>query len=177
MTLPDQLLGVIVVVLAVVVAVLLVVVVALAAAQRRQRRAYAVALDPSRREDVFEALRRHLREVEQLRSDVTVVHRNTEHLRELLSGAVSKVAVVRYDAFDDMGGALSFSAALLDERGDGVVFSAINARTDTRTYAKPVAAGRSEHNLSNEELAAIEAAMTEAKGGAVPVTRRRGGRA
>ena len=176
MTLPDQLLGILVVVLSVLVVALVVAVGALSAAQRRQRRAYAVALDPSRCEDVFEALQRYVHEVERVRGDLNVVHRNTEHLRELMRDTVSRMAVVRYDAFDDMGGALSFSAALLDERGDGVVLSAINARTETRTYAKPVAGGRSEHNLSNEELRAIEAALTGTKAAVVPVGRRRGNR-
>ena len=46
------------------------------------------------------------------------------------------VAVVRYDAFADMGGRLSFSAALYDDSGDGFVLSSINGRSETRTYAK-----------------------------------------
>jgi hypothetical protein len=58
-----------------------------------------------------------------------------------------------------MVGALSFSAALLDEQGDGLVISAINGRTETRCYAKPVVKARSEHNLSHEEEAAIESAV------------------
>jgi hypothetical protein len=110
-------------------------------------------------EDVTGALGRHDGELAAVRRDLATVHTNTEHLRELLRETVSRVGVVRYDAFDDMGGALSFSAALLDERGDGVVVSAINGRTETRCYAKPVQAGRSEHHLSREEEAAIESAI------------------
>ena len=71
---------------------------------------------------------------------------------------MSQVATVRYDAFDDMGGRLSFSAALLDDHGDGVVVTSINGRTETRTYAKPIKRLQSEHNLSNEERAAIDMA-------------------
>jgi hypothetical protein len=80
-------------------------------------------------------------------------------LRELQRGTLSRLGVVRYDAFDDMGGMLSFSAALLDERGDGVVISAINGRTETRCYSKPITAGTSDQNLSGEEIAAIDAAI------------------
>ncbi len=72
--------------------------------------------------------------------------------------ALRHVAVVRYDAFGDMGGRLSFSAALLDDQGDGLVLSSINGRSETRTYAKALVGGASEHTLSPEEQDAITAA-------------------
>ena len=72
--------------------------------------------------------------------------------------ALRHVAVVRYDAFGDMGGRLSFSAALLDDHGDGLVISSINGRSETRTYAKPLLGHTSEHTLSPEELDAVEQA-------------------
>ena len=46
--------------------------------------------------------------------------------------------MVRYDALSEMSGQLSFSVALLNALGDGVVLSSINGRTETRTYAKIV---------------------------------------
>ena len=157
------------------VVVLLVVVAVLFVRLGRLRRAYTDAVDGAAGENVFEALQRHAAELGQLREDLGTVHGNTEHLREVLRGAVSRVGVVRYDAFEDMGGALSFSAALLDERADGVVISAINGRTETRTYAKPVHQGVSEYNLSPEEESAIEAALSGKKGvaAAAPTKRRR----
>jgi hypothetical protein len=72
-----------------------------------------------------------------------------------VGAALRHVSVVRYDAFGDQGGRLSFSAALLDDEGDGLVLSSINGRTETRTYAKGVKAGRSEHELSPEEEQAV----------------------
>jgi hypothetical protein len=69
--------------------------------------------------------------------------------------ALRHVAVVRYDAFGDMGGRLSFSAALLDGNGDGLVISSINGRSETRTYAKSLRGMESEHRLSPEEERAI----------------------
>jgi hypothetical protein len=127
--------------------------------QRRVRQAYH-AFSMGSRDDVLTLLERHVTEVAGLRRDVAEQRRYAEELRELLKGAVSRVGTVRYDAFDDMGGRLSFSTAFLDERGDGVVVSAINGRTDTRIYAKPVAAGTSRHNLSQEETAAISRALS-----------------
>jgi hypothetical protein len=72
--------------------------------------------------------------------------------------ALRHVGVVRYDAFGDMGGRLSFSAALYDDNGDGLVVSSINGRSETRTYAKALVDLRSEHSLSPEEQQAIDAA-------------------
>ncbi|MEX2420333.1 MAG: DUF4446 family protein, partial [Actinomycetota bacterium] len=77
----------------------------------------------------------------------------------VLRGAVQHVGMVRYDAFEDVGGRLSFSCALLDDNGDGVVMTSINGRQDTRVYAKPVNSGRSSHNLSEEEDVAIRQAL------------------
>lgn len=126
----------------------------LAALRREHARAF-----PDSAEDVVAVLSRHTDQLATLREDITTVHGNTERLRELLARTTSRVGIVRYDAFEDMGGALSFSAALLDEHGDGLVISAINGRSETRAYGKPVVAGASEHHLSGEEEAAIGAAI------------------
>lgn len=177
MVLSEQVLGIVVMVLIAGLVIMTGVVAVIGLRLRRLQRAYAAAVDPNRREDLFQAVERHAIEVAQLRDDVGVVHHNTERLRDLLRETVSHVGVVRYDAFEDMGGALSFSAALLDEHGDGVVVTAINGRTEARTYAKPVAGGTSEHNLSPEEQSAIEAALAGEKGKALDAPRRRRRRA
>lgn len=77
-----------------------------------------------------------------------------------MGASVQRVGLVRYDAFEDMGGHLSFSVALLDANGNGVVITSINGRQDTRCYAKPVESWTSSHNLSEEEEQAISAALT-----------------
>ena len=102
-----------------------------------------------------ESVTRQQRESEGLRSDVRMLRDDLAAARADLSDALRHVAVVRYDAFGDMGGRLSFSAALLDDAGDGLVLTSINGRSETRTYAKGVKAGESDHSLSPEELQAI----------------------
>lgn len=81
-------------------------------------------------------------------------------LRADVAGALRHVAVVRYDAFGDMGGRMSFSAALLDDAGDGVVISSIHARGESRTYGKGVVSGDSEIVLTPEERQALDAARS-----------------
>jgi uncharacterized protein DUF4446 len=95
--------------------------------------------------------------------------RAVRECRDLVEGAVGSrgtvdpralrdVAVVRYDALNEMSGQFSFSLALLDAMGDGVVLSSINGRAETRTYAKPVVGGEGELELSPEEAQAVHAA-------------------
>ncbi|WP_236567953.1 MULTISPECIES: DUF4446 family protein [unclassified Nocardiopsis] len=72
--------------------------------------------------------------------------------------AVRDVALLHYDALEEMSGARSFSLALLNSEGDGVVVTSINGRTETRTYAKPVVGGESDILLSPEEYRVVRAA-------------------
>ena len=137
--------------------ILLIVVLILALRLRVVRRTQLRVFGRGER-DVVDLLDGHDGELRELREALGMVRDDAGDLRERLRGAVSQVAVVRYDAFEDMGGALSFSAALLDDRGDGMVLSAINGRAETRCYSKPISNGESEHSLTDEELAAIDAA-------------------
>jgi hypothetical protein len=85
---------------------------------------------------------------EELTAEVEALHNDA-------STALRHVAVVRYDAFGDMGGHLSWSLALLDDGGDGVVLTSIHGRSDSRTYAKNVSGWQSSQQLSPEEEEAI----------------------
>ena len=95
--------------------------------------------------------------------------RSVRQCSELVQGAVGSrgtvdpralrdVGIVRYDALNEMSGQLSFSLALLNTLGDGVVISSINGRAETRTYAKPVVGGKGEQELSPEEAQAVHSA-------------------
>lgn len=81
----------------------------------------------------------------------------TDRLGEQTARCLQRVGLVRYDAFKELGGHLSFSVALLDSRQDGVVVSVLNDRDGARAYAKPIAGGRSAtaSTLSEEEQRAI----------------------
>ena len=72
--------------------------------------------------------------------------------------ALRDLAIVRYDALNEMSGQLSFSIALLNASGDGVVISSINGRSETRTYAKVVLGGIGAQELSPEEEQAVRSA-------------------
>jgi Protein of unknown function (DUF4446) len=76
-------------------------------------------------------------------------------LRAAVQSSLRHLAVVRYDAFGDMGGHLSWSMALLDDAGDGVVVTSIHGRSDSRTYAKNISGWSANQQLSPEEEEAI----------------------
>lgn len=80
-------------------------------------------------------------------------------IRSDMARSLRRVALVRYDAFGDHGGRLSFSLALLDDAGDGVTLTSIAGRTDSRLYAKPISAGHGRQDLSPEEDQAVQAAL------------------
>jgi Protein of unknown function (DUF4446) len=132
----------------------------LAARLRAVRRTYSSLLaGGDGGEDLLAAVARQVEATERLRGKLNLVGRETAQLRQRVSNLVGTVGLTRYDAFPEVGGQLSYSAAFLDEAGDGVVLSTINGRSETRSYAKPVRGGRSEHSLSDEERAAIAMAM------------------
>lgn len=91
---------------------------------------------------------------------VTALEAEVRRVRGDLAQALRHVAVVRYDAFGDMGGRMSFSAALVDDTGDGMVISSIHARGESRTYAKGVVGGDSQVVLTPEERQALDAARS-----------------
>ena len=133
----------------------LVLVVVLAARVGRLTRAYDSLVAGADGSSFVAAVDRYATEARDLRTDVELLGEEVGRVRHDRSGAVRHVAVVRYDAFGDLAGALSFSAALLDDEGNGLVLSSINGRSETRTYAKEVQGGRSTFPLSPEEQEAI----------------------
>jgi hypothetical protein len=93
--------------------------------------------------------------VDAVPEDVLGLRQEVAALRAETGDALRHLAVVRYDAFGDMGGHLSWSLALLDDAGDGVVLTSIHGRSDARTYAKNVAGWTSQQQLSPEEEEAV----------------------
>jgi hypothetical protein len=127
---------------------------------RKVRREYMLLRGESGDNDLLATVGESVGKARAVEQRINLVTNAQEDLASVGRLAVQRFSVVRYDAFEDMGGQLSFSAALLDDYGDGIVITSINGRTETRTYAKTVRAMKSHHNLSEEERAAIEAAVS-----------------
>lgn len=82
-------------------------------------------------------------------------------IKALLQQALTRVAVVRFRAFEDMGSDLSYAVAMLDSDNNGVIMSSIFGREDSRSYVKPIANGKSTYALTGEEEDALRQAMAK----------------
>jgi len=93
----------------------------------------------------------HMDTVDQTVRRMDVLEQAIAVLQAQMPGCVQRVNLVRYDAFEDVGGEQSFSMALLNGQGDGIVLTSVYSRSDVRVYAKAVQNGRASHALSREE--------------------------
>lgn len=91
-------------------------------------------------------------------TDVQGLRGEVAALRVEVADALRHLAVVRYDAFGDMGGHLSWSLALLDDSGNWCVLTSIHGRSEARTYAKNITDWRCDQPISPEEEEAIAVA-------------------
>jgi Protein of unknown function (DUF4446) len=91
-------------------------------------------------------------------ADLEGLRGEVQALRMEAADALRHLAVVRYDAFGDMGGHLSWSLALLDDGGNGVVLTSIHGRSEARTYAKNISSWTCDQAMSPEEEEAVKLA-------------------
>ena len=87
---------------------------------------------------------RHQERIDILEDSVASVTRALPHV-------IQGLAAIRYNAFNGVGGAQSFSLALVDKIGHGVIVTGLHGRDDVRIYAKPLENWKSSHSLSAEE--------------------------
>jgi hypothetical protein len=102
-------------------------------------------------------------EATDLPHDALGLRQEVAALRAEAQRALKHLAVVRYDAFGDMGGHLSWSLALLDDHGDGAVLTSIHGRNEARAYAKSITGWSCEQPLSPEEQEALAQARNHGR--------------
>jgi hypothetical protein len=123
-----------------------------------------IAASEAVRKDILE-LQRDLAD-SQLQADTRIAQERSEIAKTVhavqhsVNTVLRRVALVRYDAFEDLSGRLSFSLAIMDDNGDGITLTSIASTSETRLYAKALARGMGEHALSPEEEQAVKAALT-----------------
>jgi hypothetical protein len=113
---------------------------------------------PRSLEKIFLSRINKLDEVEKIERE------NRGDIDRLISNEIhsfQKYGLVKYNAFQDMGGRLSFALALLNDQDDGVVINAIHTREGCYTYVKEIIRGRSVLLLSEEEKEAVTVALNK----------------
>ena len=110
-----------------------------------------------------ESFREHFSEIEAI---LKITKQNRLDIREInkrMEGYYQKVGIVKYDAFNEMGGKLSFAIAMLDGNNSGWILNAMHSREGCYTYIKEVVNGESYIELSSEEKECLEKAVYQEK--------------
>ena len=101
---------------------------------------------------VFEDMKLLKTYVDKNKKDIRILYKNMER-------TFQKLGIVKYDAFNHMGGQLSFSLALLDENNDGFIINSVHSSEGCYSYTKEIKGGTSGISLGKEEQQALNIAM------------------
>ncbi len=90
--------------------------------------------------------------IERNKKDIRTIYKNME-------SAFQKIGIIKYDAFNQMGGKLSFSLALLDENNNGFILNSVHSAEGCYSYTKEITGGECKIDLGEEERQALYMAM------------------
>lgn len=142
-------------------AFLLLVVLALWRKSKAQTAKWRVLLQGSTGESLEKLLLDHLKDRMELRHQLEAAEARISTLEAKLQTAKRHLGLVRYDAFEEVGGSQSFALALFDDNGNGALVTSLVGRSDCRVFCKPLVGGRSERSLSREEERAMDEAVRD----------------
>lgn len=124
------------------------------------RRKIRIFLKGAKVKDVEEVVTEQTKVIKEIKKDIKKLSQWNADLQKICDISITKVGVVRFNPFKDTGGDQSFAIALLDSNNNGLVLSSLYTREGTRVYTKPIEAGKSSYNLSDEEKEAINKAIS-----------------
>jgi hypothetical protein len=127
------------------------------------RRTYSALLTGTDGRDLGELLSMYVEQMSLAASKADQLSKSSDRMDRRIKNSIQRLGLVRFNAFEGIGGEQSFAAALLDEKGDGVVISSLQGRGENRLYAKPIKNWDSSYTLSVEE----KEALTQAREGDV----------
>lgn len=101
--------------------------------------------------DFREKLEEVLKEVSGFKSELTNLETNFKELKIEGLSHLQRIELLRFNPYHDTGGNISFTIAMLDNKGTGIILTSLHARSGTRIFAKPIFEGKSKYELSSEE--------------------------
>lgn len=104
-------------------------------------------------------LQEYIQKVAIQKQELNKVETRLSQVEIKIRAGVDRAELLRFRAFENVGGDLSFAFALLNQEGSGVVLSSIHNRDESRVYAKPIKGGLSTYSLTSEEKEVIDRAM------------------
>ena len=145
--------------LAAVVLILLILTIVNVAQMRKLKKSYKVFMTGKNGKNIEETLIKRLNQVDSLIESNDENEKNIETICKNMKFTYQKMGLIKYDAFHEMGGKLSFSLAMLDVRNNGFIINAMHTREGCYTYIKEIVDGNSIIVLSEEEKEALNRAM------------------
>lgn len=109
--------------------------------------------------DLESVILKNNNEIKKLDNDIEDLYKISDKIHKIALRGIQKIGFVRFNPFKDTGGNQSFAIALLDANNNGIIISSLYARHETRIYSKPISAGVSKFQLSEEEKQAMKEAM------------------
>ncbi len=110
-------------------------------------------------ESLEEVIVKYLDKIDKLEEENNERKKQIKDITENLLITYQKIGIVKYDAFNEMGGKLSFSLALLDKQNNGFILNAMHSREGCYTYVKEIIDGNSYIALGEEEKKALDMAL------------------
>lgn len=151
--------GILLLMLFIVVVILLVCVFNLSLGLSRLNKKYAIFMKGKDALSLEKLFKRKFDLVEKLAVNLELNAENIAKLEKIQNQALNKYGIVKYDAFEDMGGKLSFVLAMLDSKNTGFLLNAIHSRENCFLYIKEIVNGESYVMLSDEEVEALKRAV------------------
>lgn len=145
--------------LSAVVLILLILIIVNIAQMRKLKKAYKVFMSGKNGKNLEDTLIKRLDQVDTLLEANNENEKTIKSLFEAMQLTYQKMGLIKYDAFSEMGGKLSFSLAMLDVRNNGFIINAMHTREGCYTYIKEIVDGNSIIVLSDEEQKALDRAM------------------
>ncbi|HIS27507.1 MAG TPA: DUF4446 family protein [Candidatus Pullilachnospira intestinigallinarum] len=153
----DQ--GILVLLLMVLVLILIVVFLNVSLALHRLNRKYTMFMKGADGQSLERMFSQKMKEFERLARANEDNSMELRQLKSIMKKTITKYGIVKYDAFDDVGGKLSFALAMLDAENTGFILNAIHSRDNCFFYIKEIVNGESYTLLSSEETDALRRAV------------------
>lgn len=126
---------------------------------KKLKKNYKIFMSGNSAKNLEDTLIKRLDQIDDLIEANAENQSNIEILSKNMKITYQKMGLIKYDAFHEMGGKLSFSLAMLDESDNGFIINAMHTREGCYTYIKEIVEGNSIIVLSEEEQQALNRAM------------------
>lgn len=151
--------GYFIIIFAVLILILLILLIVILTKQSKLKKRYEAFMCGSDAKSMEEEIAGLFQDIDFLKKQTEKDGKEIKHIYKRLETVFQKVGIVKYDAFKQMGGQLSFCIALLDENNNGFVMNSVHSTDGCYSYTKAIFEGECEISLGEEEQKALNMAV------------------